>query len=357
MATVREVWDRLEFVRALVSENPIEGRKAADAALALLAEVEDPPPDLLAFAAQIDGTAWRANGKYAGAVRCYTRAASIYRDALNAFQDLALRRRLILGRADLWRRWSFLCMELQEWDRGLEMLDSAEKRFLVAGQQHEVGRVYLARGHLLWERNELGDQDQALVLLCRAVELIDPRKSEGAFRAATHNCTEALTLHPNPASESLRRGFDALRRGRLSQSAKRRSSCNRARQRFGHAERTVPDAKRRFLQGKILLHLHRAAEAQPFLETARIDLMLLGNYPRDVFAVTLELAECYLAQFRRPWKRVGDLLAETFALCPSGAIGPEVQDALDLLQAALETRNLPVARNHLVMARRRYAGE
>ncbi len=354
MATVREVWDRLERVRDLVSENPIEGRKAADAALAMLAEVEDPPTDLLAFAAQIDGTAWRANANYDAAQRCYIRAETIYRQALSISRDFALQRRLILGQAELRRRWSFLCIELQEWERGLEMLALAERRFTLADQPHEVGRVYLARGQLLWERDQPGDKDQALELLSLAVEFIDPGKSQGAFQAAEHNLTSALTLHHDPAPKSLERAFEALQRGRLSQSTKRRSSCQAPRQRFGHSELSIPDAKRRYLQGKILLRLRRAKEARPFLDTARTHLMALGDYSRDVFAVTLDLAECYLLVFQQPWRRVADLLAQTFARCPMSDVGPEAKAALDLFRVALEAQRLPSARKHLDLARRRY---
>jgi len=351
MATGSEVWEQLKRVRDLVAENPLEGRKFADAALAQLAEIDDPPPDLLGFAAQIHGTAWRATGDYLAAQRCYTRAEGIYSNALAKTQDFALQRRLILGEADLWRRWSFLYLEIQDWERGLEMLSLAERRFTLADQRHDVGRVYLARGQLLWERDQPGDQDQALEFLSLAVELIDPRKSEGAFHAAQHNLSWALNLHPAPAPRSLERAFQALQRGRLSPSAKRRKPCHHPRQLFGHSYITVPDAKQRYLQGKILLRLGRAIEARPFLVTARTHLMALGGYARDVFAVTLDLVECYLLVYQRPWRRVADLLTQTIARCPLSDIGPEAESALDLLQVALKARNIPSATRHLDVAR------
>ncbi len=354
MATVREVWDRLKPIDDLVTENPHEGRAAADAALALLAELHDAPPDLLAFGAQIDGSAWRANGNYLAAQRCYTRAENIFRQAFATSLDFALQRRLLLGQADLRRRWSFLCLGLQEWERGLEMLALAERRFTLADQRHEVGRVYLARGHLVWERNHSGDQDQAMELLSLAVEMIDPRKNKGAFQAAEHNLTTVLTLHPDPAPKSLERAFETLQRSRLSPSAKRRNTCHGPRQRFGHSQFSIPDANRRYLQGKILLRLHRPDEARPFLDTARTDLMALGAYPRDLFAVTLDLAECYLLVFKQPWRRVAVLLAQTFKRCPVSDIGPETKAALDLFQVALEARSLPTARKPLDLTRHRF---
>ncbi len=354
MATVREVRDRLKSIDDLVTENPSEGRAAADAALALLAELHDAPPDLLAFGAQIDGTASRANAKYDAARRCYTHAEKIYRQALSSSRNFALQRRLILGQAELRRRLSFLCLELQEWERGLEMLSVAERRFTLADQPHEVGRVYLARGHLLWERNQSGDQDQALELLSLAVEVIDQRRSMRAFHAAEHNLTTVLTLHPDPAPKSLERAFESLQRGRLSPSAKRGNSSHGPRQRFGHAQFSIPDANRRYLQGKILLRLHRSNEARPFLDTARTHLMALGDYPRDLFASTLDLADCYLLVFKRPWQRVAGLLEQTFKRCPMSGLGPETKAALDRFQVALEARNLPSAREHLDQARLRF---
>ncbi|MCP4660254.1 MAG: hypothetical protein GY856_33050 [bacterium] len=335
----------------LVTENPPEGRAAADAALALLAELHAAPPDLLAFGAQIDGSAWRANGNYLAAQRCYTRAEGIYCQALATCRDFVVQRRMILGQAELRRRCSFLCVELQEWERGLEMLALAERRFTLADQPHEVARVYLARGQLVWERNQSGDQDQALELLSLAVEMIDPRKSMGAFNAAEHNLTTVLTLHPDPAPKSLERAFEALQRGRLSPSAKRGSSSQGPRQRFGHSQFSIPDAKRRYLQGKILLRLRQPDTARTFLDTARTDLMALGDYPRDVFAVTLDLAECYLLVFKLPWRRVADLLTQTFERCPVSDVAPETKAALELLQTALEARSLPSARKHLDLAR------
>jgi len=358
MATVREVWDRLKPIDDLVTENPPEGRAVADAALALLAELHDAPPDVLAFGAQIDGSAWRANGNYLAAQQCYKRAEGIYCQALATCRDFVVQRRLILGQAELRRRWSFLCVELQEWERGLEMLALAERRFTLADQPHEVGRVYLARGQLVWERNQSGDQDQALELLSLAVQMIAPRKSEGAFQAAEHNLTSVLTLHTHPAPESLARSFEALQRGRLSPSAKRRHTCHGPRQRFGHYQFSIPDAKRRYLQGKILLRLRQPNQARPFLDTARTDLMALGDYPRDVFAVTLDLAECYLLVFKRPWRRVAFLLAQTFTRCPVSDVAPETKAALDLFQVALKARSLRSARKHLELARHRFvAGE
>ncbi len=356
MVKVWEVRKRMQFVDVLTTENPIEGRKAADAALELLDQLDRPPPDLLAFAAQIDGSAWRANGDYHAAERCYTRAETIYRQVLAGSRDHGLRRRLHLGEAELRRRWSFLCVELCDWDRGLGMLSLAQEDFIAAGLQHEVGRVYLARGQLLWERDHPGDRDQTLELLSQAVELIDPAKREAAFQAAEHNLTSALTLHPNPAPESLEKAFEALQRSRLSRTSKRRTNC--ARQIFGRAEHTIPDAKRRYLQGKILLRLRQDDQALIFLKTARLDLMELGNYPRDVFAVTLDLADCYLWLYRYPWRRIVDLLADTFAFCPVDdlRLAPEAQAALELFQTAIEAQNLKAARKHLDVTQRRFAG-
>ncbi|MCP4660255.1 MAG: hypothetical protein GY856_33055 [bacterium] len=356
MVKVSEVWKRLHFVDDLTTEKPLEGRKAADAALELLDQLDTTPPDLLGFAAQVDGSAWRANGDYHAAERSYTRAETIYRQALAGSRDHGLRRRLHLGEAEVRRRWSFLCVELCDWDRGLEMLTLAQEDLIAAGLQHEVGRVCLARGQLLWERHHPGDRDQALELLSQAVELIDPAKREAAFHAAEHNLTSALTLHPNPAPESLERAFEALQRSRLSRTSKRRTNCGR--QIFGRAELTIPDAKRRYLQGKILIRLRQDDQAQIFLETARVHLMDLSNYPRDVFAVTLDLAECYLWLFRYPWRRIANLLADTFAFCPVDdlELAPEAQAALELFQAAIEDRNLKVARKHLDVAQRRFAG-
>ncbi len=106
------------------------------------------------------------------------------------------------------------------------------------------------------------------------------------------------------------------------------------------------------------MRLFQHEEARPFLETSRAHLMILGSYPRDVFAVSLDLAECYLWVFRRPWRRVAALLAETFALCPVTELFPESRAALELFEGALEARSVEAARRHLASARQRLvAGE
>jgi hypothetical protein len=291
-----------------------------------------PPPGI------IDRWSWLKN----------VRAQRSYRDALGVYEDSAFRRQLFLGRADLRRRWSFLCRELLDWDRGLKMLGLAEDSFTTAGQWQEVGRVHLARGQLLWERDHGHDQNRALELLGLAVEMIDPEKSAGAFEAAEHNCEWALALHPDPDPEALERTFKALQRSRLSQAAKRPCNRHRGRQRFGRAQLTIPDAKRRYLQGKVLVRLCEHDEARPFLESSRLHLMVLGNYPRDVFAVTLDLAECYLWIYLKPCRRVATLLAETFAACPTDGLEPEAQAALALLCEALEAERTEAARQRLM---------
>jgi hypothetical protein len=179
--------------------------------------------------------------------------------------------------------------------------------------------------------------------------MIEREKREAAFNAARQNLTCALTLSDDVAPESLMWAFQTLQRSRLVA-----PGSKAGRQRLGHVQLTVPDATRRYLQGKLLLRLGKPGEARPFLESARIHLMALGSHPRDVFAVTLDLAESYLLALRHPWRKVTGLLAGTLALCPVEDIGPEAQAALDLFQAALESRDLDSATQQVASARRRY---
>jgi hypothetical protein len=158
-------------------------------------------------------------------------------------------------------------------------------------------------------------------------------------------------LHSDASPESLERAFRALQRSRLSKTSKRPCESFRNRQRFGRRELTIPDAKRRYLQGKIQLRLMQHDEARLFLETARIDLMALGNHHRDVFAITLDLAECYLGLFRRPWRRIANLLSETFELCPVSDLNPEAEAAVELLQTALAAENVAKVEKQLAAAR------
>jgi tetratricopeptide (TPR) repeat protein len=354
MATVQQIWECLEAADNLARERPPKSRETVDLALSLLGEVVEPPQDLTAFAAQINGTAYRANGDHAAAEACYTRAEALYREGLANYQDFNLRRRLYLGRADLQRRWSLLCMERLNWSRGIKMLELAKERFILAGQRHEVGRVYLAWGQLLWQRGKAGDHAAAVELLSRAVEMIDPDQREGAFRSAEHNLTCALALSEEVSPESLEHAFEHLQRGRLSRASRRPSRDHLSRQRFGRAEASLPDATRRYLQGRILLRLWQHEDARRFLESARDHFLELGNDPRNVFAVTLDLAECYLWTFVHPWQKVAKLLADTFDRCPPSELTPETQAALELFESALQRRDLASARKQLDATRRRF---
>lgn len=351
MSTREKLWERLKAVEYLIWEDPVAGNQELHATLSQIAKIRNPPLALWAFAEKIRGTAWRANGDFEQAEQCYLRAEGIYRKAFLSCEMLAQRRALLLDEADLYRRQAFLHLEQRDWTGCRRMLDAAEVRFTLAGERHEVGHVLLARGQLFWERAAAGEQDRALELLSRALELIDPAKSKMIFESAEHNLASALALHPNPSPDSLERAFRALQRSRLSNASKRPSERFRRRQRFGRRELTIPDAKRRYLQGKIQLRLNQHDEARLFLETARTDLMLLSNHPRDVFSVTLDLAECYLGHFRRPWRQITDLLAQTFALCPVTDLNPEAETALELLQTALAAQNFTKVEKQLAAVR------
>jgi len=355
MREIEEVKRSLDTLRDLAGLNPSEALKLLPSTLAAAREADPGSPALMAFAAQVEGTVWRANAEFRRAEEAYSRAEEVYREALARCENLRAGHELILGRADLWRRWSFLCIEQRRWQRGLEMLDAAEEALIAARRRHDLGRVHLARGQLLAERNEPGDGDRAIELLAQSVEMIDPNKSEPAFDTAQHNLEWALATHASPSAESLEKAFRALQRSRLSRAAKRPSAADRGRQLFGHRQRTIPDAKRRYLQGKVLMRLRQHDEARPFLETARIDLMLLGNYPRDVVPATVDLVECYLWALRRPWTKVSRLLTETLSSCKVDDWYPEVIRAVQLLEKAIAAKSFEKARRQVALLRRGFA--
>ncbi len=57
------------------------------------------------------------------------------------------------------------------------------------------------------------------------------------------------------------------------------------------------------------------------------------------------------AILRRPWRRIADLLSQTFDLCPVSDINPEAEAALKQLQTALTAENFAKVEKRLAAVR------
>ena len=101
---------------------------------------------------------------------------------------------------------------------------------------------------------------------------------------------------------------------------------------------SLPDAKARGLQGRILAMLGQPDDAIRLFESAREDLIRVGAH-LDAAVVDVELADCYLWSSLR-WRRVEDLAAEALGLLAPYPNMPEALAALKLWHEAAAARSL-----------------
>lgn len=343
MSVEREYRQFLDLWDAIAFESPEAGRRHADQGLELVRQLCNPPPALLARAFAICGSSFRAVSELARAEECFQEARKLYENiAILLRQDN-------LDKADLYRRMVFLRLEQRCFDEALELAHHAATILSVAGASHELGRVYAAKG---LAQLKLGDPG-AIDTLCLALGKLDAGQNPNAYHAACHNLLMALgELRPKP--ELLEAALAQLCKARLTKRSRRPARRQAHRLRLtGYRRKTMPDAKARFLQGRILNLLGQHEEARKLLESAREDLITLGM-PLAVAEVSIELAECYLwfSESRR-WPRIERLAREALELLRPVPDAPEVVAACQLLLHVAAARPARGARQELERCRAR----
>lgn len=332
-----DLWDTIAF------ESPEAGHKHVEQGCQLIRRLPDPPPALLARAHTIRGSSFRAIGDLGRAEECFSDARKLY------IGLLGYRREDILDEADLYRRIAYLRMEQQRFGDALEFVHRAATIRAAAEAEHELGRALAAKGTIQATMND----PKAIGTLCLALGKLDPEQNANAYDSTCHNLLAALCQF-RPEPELLEAAMKELCRARLDD----RSLCPGRRKAHqlrpaGRRRRTMPDARARFLQGRILVLLGQHEEARKLLETAREDFIALGM-PLDAAAISIELAECYLwFSDSRRWPRIERLARESLELLRPVPDAPEVVAACQLLMQVAVVRPAHNARQALEKCRAR----
>jgi tetratricopeptide (TPR) repeat protein len=321
------------------------GRQLADEGLARVRALGN-PPDLYARALANQGSSFRVTSDLSRAEKLYKEAEGLYRSLILSLDfGYIQQRQAILDQADLERRWAYLRRDQRRFCEALDRATAAESVFLAANDLYNVGRSRSVRGTIHSER---GHQEEAIPWLSSALTCFEPGKHDEAIYAAAHNLQIALT-ESDPSPECLEETLRQVTEGRLSRTSRRPSRTGSvSRQLMGHRRRTLPDAKARGLQGRILALLHQYPDAQRLLESAREDLIFV-DASLDAAVVDVELGECYLCSIggHRRWDRIEELAKEAIELLAPVPGIPETLAALRLWQTAVVARSLGEARQRV----------
>jgi len=300
------------------------------------------PPDLRARALANRGNCHRIEGNLSGAENLYEEAVGLFRSLiLDPDLDHTQKRQVALDQADLDRRWAYLLRDQRRFPEALEKATASEIVFLAANDLYNVGRARLARGAIYVES---GHPEEAIPHLGSALTCFEPNQHENAAYVAAHNLQIALAdTEPDP--ERLEETLRQVTEGRLSRASRRPSRQGSvSRQLMGHRRRTLPDAKARGLQGRILAMLGQHDDGARLLESSREDLIHVGAY-LDAAVVDVELGGCYLWYGSTPrWDRLEELAQEALGLLAPFPNMPEALAALKLWHVAVAARSLKETR-------------
>jgi len=193
-------------------------------------------------------------------------------------------------------------------DQALRSLQRAFTIFLEYGDTHRAGRALLRMSTVY---HAAGDPEKAILLLYRAIELIDPQEEPILVLAAWHNLVDDLA--------DVGRYIEA------------RGLFMRAQPIYRRFPDPATQSRRKWVQAKIALGLGNATEAESLFLAVR-DSFLATGVAYDAALVSLDLAAIYARQGRTADLR---LLAE--AIIPvfvSYGIHREALGALVLLRQA-----------------------
>jgi tetratricopeptide (TPR) repeat protein len=204
----------------------------------------------------------------------------------------------------------------RRFQEAMRLLNRAADIFLRQGDRHRAGRslVNLSTVHAV-----AGDTEQAIAILQRAVELIDPATDERLLLSASHNLIDYLT--------SLERFIEA------------RGLYRNTRPLYEKYEAAGFSNLRRWVKAKIERGLGQLESAERLFLAARQGF-LDKEMPYDAAIVSIDIASLYAEQKRT--SELKRLAAEALSIFTSLGIQREALAALMFLKQAADAERLSV---------------
>jgi len=207
----------------------------------------------------------------------------------------------LLDKARVFDLKASLCRDLRHFAEGARLLDRVITFYQRLGQSNLMGRALTQKAALLLCA---GDREGCMVLLRRALELIDPREDPRCYLTARHNLISALVDDGKP-----REAFALL---------------FHTRPLYLKMGDRMTLLRLRWLEGQVAQGLHRLDQAEAAFREVRDAFVELG-IEYDVALVSLELATVYAAQGRTTEMR--RLAEETLVFFEAHQILPEAMAA------------------------------
>lgn len=238
------------------------------------------------------GNAFRINFDFTSSEQAFGRAESLLEEGSVA----------LLERARVLALLASLHTDRQRFAEASHLLDRATLLYRKLGQWNLLGRTLLQKALVC---GQSGDGEGEMVLLRRALDLIDPQDDPRVFLAARHNLINAL--HESGRS---REAFALL---------------FHTRPLYLKAGDRMNLLKLRWLEGIVALGLQRIEQAEAAFREVRQALIELGlSY--DVALVSLDLAGTYILQRRTA--DIRDIAEETLAIFQAHNVHREALAAL-----------------------------
>lgn len=216
----------------------------------------------------------------------------------------------------------------------LALLDEAYDVYLIAGERHRAGRVLVNQSYVLLE---MGEPDQAIPVLQKAEELIDPAREPRLILCARHNLLDNLS-----------------KAGRF---AEARTLLPQVQELSRSAGSQLDRVRLRWVEARVAAGLGEADEArQAFSEAQRG--FLDQHIAYDAALVSLEMATFLLQEGRTA--EVRELAREMIPIFQAQDIHREALAALAVFQAAaaLDAAKVELAREvQAFLARARHDPE
>lgn len=238
------------------------------------------------------GNAFRINAEFASAEQAFSRAESLLEGGAVA----------LLERARVLALLASLHMDRQRFAEASHLLDRASVLYRRLGQWNLLGRTLLQKALVC---GQSGDGEGEMMMLRRALDLIDPQDDPRVFLAARHNLINAL--HESGRS---REAFALL---------------FHTRPLYLKAGDRMNLLKLRWLEGLVAQGMQRIEQAEAAFREVRQALIELGlSY--DMALVSLDLAGTYILQSRTA--DIRDIAEETLAIFQAHNVHREALAAL-----------------------------
>lgn len=189
--------------------------------------------------------------------------------------------------------------------------------FLQHGDEHRAGKSLIG---LSLMHSNAGETEQAIAVLQKSLELIDPSQDERLLLSAWHNLIDYLT--------TMGRYIEAQGFYRKARPLYRK-----------YSEDCEWGPRRLWVKGKIARGLGQAVEAETFFMSAR-ERYLTDNVPYEAALVSMELAVLYSDQNRTA--ELKRLATEMLSIFSSRNVHRETLAALMFLEQAIDAERLTI---------------